>query len=61
VKASLFSLAVFSLANQALAGAQAGVDFSDGFGGFVGFIAVLIFVYLCFRGDKRPPEGIPKK
>lgn len=46
---------------QALAGAQEGVDFTDGFGGFVGLAGVFIFVYLCFRGDKKPPEGLPKK
>jgi hypothetical protein len=46
---------------QALAGAQEGVDFTDGFGGFVGLFGVFFFAYLCFRGDKKPPEGLPKK
>ena len=55
------AVALLLLASTALAGAQEGVDFTDGFGGFVGLAGVFIFVYLCFRGDKKPPEGLPKK
>jgi hypothetical protein len=48
------------LAGQARA-AQAGVDFTDGIGGLLGLGAVFFFAYLCFRGDKHPPEGLEKK
>jgi hypothetical protein len=62
VKRIFLSLSLLALtARQALAGAQEGVDFTDGFGGFVGLFGVFFFVYLCFRGDKKPPEGLPKK
>ena len=52
---------VVLLSRAAQAGAQEGVDFTDGIGGLVGLLGVLFFAYLCFRGDKHPPEGIGKK
>ncbi|MES2202081.1 MAG: hypothetical protein V4498_07515 [candidate division FCPU426 bacterium] len=57
MKRGLILLGLFwTLASQAQAAVVTGVDFRDAFGGLLGLLGVIFFMWLCFKGDKNPPS-----